>query len=68
MEYAFTNNLTAGIEGLWVNLDNENNTFVGSSVPFPTADRRAVDAPGNRDSESEFFVVRAKVNYKFSSY
>ena len=51
-----------------MNLDNENNTFVGSSVPFPTADRRAVDAPGNRDSESEFFVVRAKVNYKFSSY
>jgi len=68
MEYAFTNNLTAGIEGLWVNLDNENSTFVGSSVPLAIADRRAVEAPSRRDSESEFFVVRAKVNYKFSSY
>lgn len=68
VEYAFTNNLTGGIEGLWVNLDNENSTYVGSSVPFIGADRRAVEAPGSRDSESEFFLVRAKLNYKFSSY
>jgi outer membrane immunogenic protein len=68
VEYAFTNNLTGGLEGLWVNLDNDNNTYVGSSVPALGADRRAVEAPGSRDSESEFFLVRAKLNYKFSSY
>jgi outer membrane immunogenic protein len=68
VEYAFTNNLTGGLEGLWVNLDNDKTTYVGSSVPFAGADRRTVDAPGSRDSESEFFLVRAKLNYKFSSY
>ncbi|MCG7391872.1 porin family protein [Microvirga sp. ACRRW] len=68
-EYAFTNNLTAGIEGLWVNLDNDNRTYVGSSIPAVGAGRTAVDVAGfDRDSDNDFFVARAKLNYKFSSY
>jgi outer membrane immunogenic protein len=70
VEYAFTNNLTAGIEGLWVNLDSDNNgTFIGSSVPAPGADRQAVEVAGaDRDNDNDFFVVRAKLNYKFGTY
>jgi outer membrane immunogenic protein len=71
VEYAFTNNLTAGIEGLWVNLDNDNNTFVGSSVRsgIVGGERTAVEVAGaDRNNENDFFVARAKLNYKFSSY
>jgi outer membrane immunogenic protein len=52
VEYAFTNNLTAKIEGLYVNLDTESNNF---------------GAFANNDN-TEFGVVRAGLNYKFSSY
>jgi outer membrane immunogenic protein len=52
LEYAFTDNLTAKIEGLYVNLDTENNNF---------------GAFANNDN-AEFGVVRAGLNYKFSSY
>jgi outer membrane immunogenic protein len=52
LEYAFTNNLTAKIEGLYVNLDTEQDTF------GTFADR----------DNAEFGVVRAGLNYKFSSY
>jgi len=70
VEYAFTNNLTAGIEGLWVNLDEDNNSaFIGSSVPFAGASRQAVEVAGaDRDNDADFFVARAKLNYKFSTY
>jgi outer membrane immunogenic protein len=69
-EYAFTNNLTFGIEGLWVNLDNDNDrTFIGSSVPFAGADREAIEVVGaERDDEADFFVARAKLNFKFGTY
>ncbi|MCB5173796.1 MULTISPECIES: outer membrane protein [Microvirga] len=70
MEYAFTNNLTAGIEGLWVNLNGDNNgTFVGSYVPAAGADRTAVFVPGaDNDDDADFFVARAKLNFKFGTY
>ena len=72
MEYAFTNNLTAGIEGLWVNLDGDNNgTFIGSSVPSGVVggERRAVEVAGaDRDNDADFFVARAKLNFKFGTY
>jgi outer membrane immunogenic protein len=54
LEYAFTNNLTAKIEGLYVNLERDDN-FVS-----PTA-------TGGSD-ESEFGVVRAGLNFKFGTY
>jgi outer membrane immunogenic protein len=52
VEYAFTNNLTAKLEGLYVNLDTKN-----SGGLYYT---------GNGDTE--FGVVRAGLNYKFSTY
>jgi outer membrane immunogenic protein len=53
VEYAFTDNLTAKIEGLYVNLDGDNRDYL--NVAF-----------GN--GNTEFGVVRAGLNYKFSSY
>jgi len=47
IEYAFTNNLSAKVEGLYVNLDTD--------TPFGSYD-------------NEFGVVRAGLNYKFSTY
>ena len=52
VEYAFTNNLTAKIEGLYVNLDTKNSGGLYYA--------------GNGDTE--FGVVRAGLNYKFSTY
>ncbi|WP_457094324.1 outer membrane protein [Microvirga sp. P5_D2] len=53
LEYAFTNNLTAKVEGLYVNLEDQDFTFNG--LTFST-------------EEQEFGVVRAGLNYKFSTY
>jgi outer membrane immunogenic protein len=64
VEYAFTNNLTLGLEGLWVNLEGDNNeTFIGTVGAGATP----VFVPGE-DDDNEFFVARAKLNFKFSSY
>ncbi|WP_114185749.1 outer membrane protein [Microvirga aerophila] len=64
VEYAFTNNLTLGLEGLWVNLDGDNNeTFIGTTGAGATP----VFVPGE-DDDNEFFVARAKLNFKFGSY
>lgn len=52
VEYAFTNNLTAKVEGLYVNLDTNSNNF-------------GVYADSKN---AEFGVIRAGLNYKFSSY
>jgi len=54
LEYAFTNNLTAKVEGLYVNLDRDDNGY----GPLVT---------GGSD-ESEFGVVRAGLNFKFGTY
>jgi outer membrane immunogenic protein len=56
VEYAFTDNLTARVEGLYVNLDSNNDTNFGAFVS------------NNTNSNTEFGVVRAGLNYKFSSY
>ena len=69
VEYAFTNNLTAGIEGLWVNLDHDTNgAFIGT-VPAVGGGRTPVFVAGrDDDDEGDFFVARAKLNFKFGSY
>ena len=50
LEYAFTNNLSAKVEGLYVNLDQDDNSIFGI------------------DSDAEFGVVRAGLNYRFNTY
>jgi outer membrane immunogenic protein len=65
IEYAFTPNLTGKIEGLYVNLErNRDNGFIGvvGATPVYTT------AIGRTNNDSEFGVVRAGLNYKFTSY
>jgi outer membrane immunogenic protein len=52
VEYAITNNFTAKVEGLYVNLDTKDNYNLGGRV--------------NVDRDAEFGVLRAGVNYKFN--
>ncbi|MBZ6076176.1 outer membrane protein [Microvirga puerhi] len=52
VEYAVTGNITAKVEGLYVNLDTRSN-YAGSSY-------------GTVRRDTEFGVVRAGVNYKFN--
>jgi outer membrane immunogenic protein len=66
IEYAFTPNLTGKIEGLVVSLErNRDNGFIGVSgagLPIYTT------GLGRSNNDSEFGVVRAGLNYKFTSY
>jgi outer membrane immunogenic protein len=69
MEYAFTNNLTLGLEGLWVNLNGDNNgTFIGTETTAGGAVLPVDVAGRDNDSDNEFFVARAKLNFKFGTY
>lgn len=55
LEYAFTNNLSAKLEGLYVNLDSDDFTVPGVVGTFSTGD-------------TDFGVVRAGLNYRFGTY
>jgi outer membrane immunogenic protein len=63
---------TIGLEGLFVSLerDNDNNGgFIGSYVPTGATGPVNVFIPTNNDNDdNEFFVVRAKLNFKFGTY
>jgi outer membrane immunogenic protein len=52
-----------------VNLDHDNNgAFIGT-VPAAGGGRTAVFVPGSDDDDdNEFFVARAKLNFKFGTY
>jgi outer membrane immunogenic protein len=54
VEYAFTNNFTAKVEGLYVNLDQKDVRFDRAGVAYTS-----------RGSDNDFGVVRAGLNYKF---
>jgi outer membrane immunogenic protein len=54
LEYAFTPNLSAKIEGLYVNLDADDNVY-------------GPGATGGSDN-SEFGVVRAGLNFRFNTF
>lgn len=58
VEYAFTNNLTAKVEGLYVNLERKNNDFVALGLADVAALKK----------NNEFAVIRAGLNYKFNSF
>ena len=79
VEYAFTDNLTAKIEGLYVSFDrnNRNNDgfFVGNSVVGVSNTGAAVFANqfagfgfNNRRNRDDFAVVRAGLNWKFTAF
>jgi outer membrane immunogenic protein len=57
VEYAFTPNLTGKIEGLFVSLDRNNSYYAATPVVY-----------GTTNNNDEFPVVRAGLNYKFTSY
>jgi outer membrane immunogenic protein len=60
--------VTLGLEGLWVSIDqdNDNNGRVGTFTPVGGA---PVDVFLPRDNdEQDFFVARAKLNFKFGTY
>jgi outer membrane immunogenic protein len=63
--------VTFGLEGLWLSFDEDNDDFNGVVGTFtPAGGGPAIDvvAPGGRDDENDFFVARAKLNFKFGTY
>jgi outer membrane immunogenic protein len=52
VEYAITNNFTAKLEGLYVDIDTKDNYTLGGRI--------------NVDRDAEFGVLRAGVNFKFN--
>jgi outer membrane immunogenic protein len=65
VEYAFTNNWTAKIEGLYVNLGSGNHNNGG--VIYDTASNTIFVGSG-RHHNNDFGVVRAGLNYKFNTF
>jgi outer membrane immunogenic protein len=71
VEYAWTNNLTVKLEGLWVSMDKNNNNNFGfgngivgvSNTGAPI--RSNAFFGGNSSNDNEFFVARVGLNYKF---
>jgi outer membrane immunogenic protein len=62
--------VTFGLEGLWLSFDDDdddNDGFVGTFTPTGGA---PVDVfrPDTGDDENDFFVARAKLNFKFGTY
>lgn len=65
-DYAFTDNLVVGVEGLYVNLDRDRPSgFAGVYRPAGGGAPQAVFATNVDDDDIEFGVVRARLNYKF---
>ncbi|MGO4389486.1 hypothetical protein AB4Y85_18325 [Microvirga sp. 2YAF29] len=66
-----TSAATFGLEGLWISVDNDdNNVFdrqIGTFTPA-VGPMQPVFAPGFGNDENEFFVARAKLNFKFGTY
>jgi len=83
VEYAFTNNLTAKIEGLYVfgNNNNNNNNFLGfgtgggvvgvtnTGAPvIATNNNTALLGLDNRRRNNDLVIVRAGLNWKFNGW
>jgi outer membrane immunogenic protein len=66
------NAATFGLEGLWVSIENDddfdfNNTAIGTFTPAGGGTVN-VFAPAIGNDDNEFFVARAKLNFKFGTY
>ncbi|MCD6071213.1 MAG: hypothetical protein K0S42_1729 [Microvirga sp.] len=61
--------VTFGVEGLWVSIDQDDDGdgFVGTFTPNAGGAPVNVFLPQNND-EQDFFVARAKLNFKFSTF
>jgi outer membrane immunogenic protein len=70
-EYAFTNNLTVKLEGLYVNFDdnNKNNGFFGNNVVGVSNAGAPIFGGGfgGSSNNNDFFLVRGGINFKFGS-
>ncbi|WP_343234574.1 outer membrane protein [Microvirga splendida] len=63
--------VTFGIEGLWLSFDRDDDDFngvVGTFTPAGGGAAIPVVAPSGRDDENDFFVARAKLNFKFGTF
>jgi len=74
VEYAFTNNWTVKLEGLYVNFGNgdRNNGFAGASVVGVSNTGAPITAAAlgfnNNSRDNDFGVVRVGLNYKFGTW
>jgi outer membrane immunogenic protein len=62
--------VTFGVEGLWISVDSDNDNFNGVVGTFTPAGGAPIEVvtPVARDDDSDFFVARAKLNFKFGTY
>jgi len=62
--------VTFGLEGLWLSFDedNDNGGFVGTFRPAGGGPVEDVFAPDFGNDDNDFFVARAKLNFKFGTY
>ena len=67
VEYAFTPNITGRVEGYYVNFGDRGRVNGGSLVGVTNLNAPIVAVTGNR-RDDDFVVVRAGINYKFTSY
>jgi outer membrane immunogenic protein len=70
IEYAFTPNLTAKIEGLYVNFGHKDRGIAGNTVigVTPTGAPVSVASTSIRSKDDDFAVVRAGLNWKFNAF
>jgi outer membrane immunogenic protein len=60
--------VTFGLEGLWISIDQDDDDFngpVGTFTPVTGGAPVSIVAPIANGDESDFFVARAKLNFKF---
>jgi outer membrane immunogenic protein len=63
--------VTFGLEGLWISFDDDDddsNGLIGTFTPVGGGAPVDVVRPATGNDESEFFVARAKLNFKFGTY
>lgn len=67
LEYLFTPSLSGRVEAMYVSID-QGNGKTACCVYSSTGSVNAVPVTGGKDRATDFAVVRAGVNYKFSSF
>ena len=63
--------VTFGLEGLWLSFDDDDDNFNGGAIGTFTpvgGVATTVVAPVVSNNDNDFFVARAKLNFKFSTY